>query len=627
MTAPGSLFTAPRRTRNLHPITVDLFAGGGGASEGIRLATGHDPVLAVNHNPAAIAMHAANHPGTEHRCESVFEVDPFDACLGHSVDLLWASPDCTHFSRAKGGKPREKKIRGLAWVIVKWAEAISPPIIAMENVPEFVTWGPLDEDGYPIKAREGEEFRRFVGQLEALGYAVAWKVLNAADFGAPTSRRRLFLVARRDGKPIVWPEPTHGKGRAQPHRTAAECIDWSEPMCSIFATPDEAKAWGKRHKRNTPRRPLKPATRRRIAEGLRRFVLDTPTPYLVNLTHGGRVESLTEPLRTVTGAHRGEKALLAPMLAKAHSHGWDRAGGPIVPADRPVWTVTGRPGTALVVPTMIQTGYGERAGQAPRALDLHKPIGTLVDGQKHGLVAAFLAQHNGGEHGNQAYGRDLREPMQTIAGNINKAPVVANLVKLYGTSTAASLEEPAPTVTAGGQHLGLVAAHLTSLHGRSVGQELDAPVPTVTTHLHEGLVAAHVTAYHGGPRGDARAVGLDEPIPTVDTSNRFGVVSADTIDDRAAEVAAFLSEALGRDFGDRVIVTIEGIEYVIVDISMRMLQPHELKIAQGFSPDYILTGSKDQQVARLGNSVCPPVAYALVCALLANYDGLDLEAA
>jgi DNA (cytosine-5)-methyltransferase 1 len=478
-------------------IAVDLFAGGGGASEGIRRALGVAPVVAVNHDPDAVEMHAANHPDTIHLCESVFEVRPHEVTAGRRVDLLWASPDCTHFSRAKGGKPREKKIRGLAWIVTQWAAAVAPRVIAMENVPEFVTWGPLDDDGYVIEERKGETFREFVQRLERLGYHVEWRTLNAADFGAPTSRKRFFLVARRDGRPIVWPEPTHGPGRDQGWRTAAECIDWSVPVPSIFGRPRE----------------LAEATQRRIAEGIRRYVLTAARPFIVCLTHGGRLESIDAPLKTITTANGGERAIVAP--------------------------------------TLIQCGYGEREGQAPRVLDLEAPLGTIVaGGNKHGLVAAFLAKHNGsGETWNAAIGQDAREPLHTITGRDTKALVAAHLTKFYGTSVGADLGGPVPTITRQGNHCGLVAAFLLKYYGQG---------------------------------GQWSAV--DEPMHTIVAKARMGLVTVD----------------------------IDGTTYALADIGMRMLTPRELARAQGFQDSYVLTGSKANQIARIGNSVPPPVVEAIV---------------
>jgi DNA (cytosine-5)-methyltransferase 1 len=312
-------------------LVVDLFAGGGGASEGISRALGRHPDIAINHDPAAVAMHAANHPTTVHYCESVFRVEPREAVGGRPVGLLWLSPDCTHHSKAKGGKPRKKKIRGLAWVAVRWARDVAPRVICLENVEEFEDWGPLGADDLPDRTRAGQTFRAFCSKLRRYGYVVEHRILVAADYGAPTTRRRLFLIARRDGQPITWPEPTHGKGRARPWRAAAEIIDWSLPCPSIFSRP----------------RPLATATLRRIASGIRRYVIEAERPFV------------------------------AP---------------------------------SGFAPTLVQTGYGEREGQAPRALDLARPLGTVVaGGAKHALVAAFLTKHYGG-----VIGHGLERPIGTV---------------------------------------------------------------------------------------------------------------------------------------------------------------------------------------------------------------------
>ena len=517
-------------------MMIDLFAGGGGASHGIELATGRSPDVAVNHNAAAIAMHAANHPDSIHLQEDVFAVDPAATCAGRDVRLLWASPDCTHFSRAKGGTPRDGKIRGLAWVIVDWAAAVRPSVMCMENVPEFQTWGPLCDDNRPDRSRSGETFREFIGALEQLGYVVEWRVLVAADYGSPTTRKRLFLVARCDGLPIRWPAPTHGPGRAQPWRTAAECIDWTIPCPSIFERS----------------KPLAPATERRIAEGIRRFVLENPRPFIVNLTHGGRLESLDDPFKTITGAHRGEKAVIAPIIMPNNTNNVPHS------AEEPVPTITTGNRNFLVAPCLIQTGYGERTGQAPRVLDLEAPLGTVVGGgAKHGLVAAFLAKHNGGARGG-AIGQDASGPMHTVTAHDTKTVIAAHLTKFYGTSTGADLRDPMPTVSAGG--------------GKGGG--------------HAALVAAFLIKYYGsgGQWSEASA-----PLDTIVSKARMGLVE----------------------------VVIEGEPYVVADIGMRMLQPRELARAQGFPDSYILTGSKADQIARIGNSVCPQVAHAVVAAQLA----------
>lgn len=446
-----NLLAAPRVMANHRPWNVvDLFAGGGGASEGIRQALGVEPAVAVNHCLAAIKMHEANHPTTLHLCENVLDVDPVQTTGGAPIDLLWASPDCTHFSRAKGGKPRKQEIRALAWVVVRWAKATLPTVIGLENVPEFTTWGPLDQDGQPDPDKKGETFHAWVGALEALGYAVAWRTLRACDYGAPTSRKRLLLVARRDGKPIRWPEPTHGPKRPRPWPTARECIDWTEPVCSIFATQDEANAWAAANDRSPPKRPLAAKTEARIFEGLRRYVLETDNPRVVD------------------------------------EH---------------------------LVGALVQTGYGERKGQRPRALDLEAPLGTVVaGGGKHALVVAWMAKHYGGV----------------------------------------------------------------------VGHELDRPLGTITATDHHSLCLAFLTKYYGAGTGQHQAI--DTPLDTITSKARFGLV------------------------------VVEGQEHVITDIGMRMLTPRELARCQGFDDSYVLTGTKTEQTARIGNSVPPQLVRAVIAA-------------
>ncbi len=427
-----------------HELVVDLFAGGGGASTGIELALGRHVDIAVNHDPEAVSLHQANHPQTRHYVSDVFEVDPRAVCGDQPVGLLWASPDCKHFSKAKGGKPVSKKIRGLAWVVVKWAKLIRPRVICLENVEEFQTWGPLADDGRPCPERKGLTFRRWVGQLRALGYAVEWRELRACDYGAPTIRKRLFLVARCDGAPIVWPAPTHGPG-LRPHRTAAECIDWSLPCPSIFERE----------------RPLAPATLRRIAHGIKRYVIEAARPFIVPVTHQGdnRVQAIDEPLRTVTSARRGEFALAAP--------------------------------------TLVQAGYGEREGQAPRALDLHRPLGTCVGANKHALVSTFLAKHYGG-----VVGSGLREPLGTVTATDHHSLVAAQLVGVggrtgQGQSPAYEPNRPARTITAKGD-TALVTAHLAKLRGTSNSADAAEPLATVSAGgMHHAEVRALLLAYYG----------------------------------------------------------------------------------------------------------------------------------
>lgn len=568
-------------------ISVDLFAGGGGASLAIKQATGSEPLIAVNHCEAAIRMHAANHPRSIHLQQDVWSVDPYEVLRRQPVvDLLWASPDCTHHSRAKGGKPRSKKLRHLADVVPDWAWAVRPRMILLENVPEFEQWGPLHPEtpdvpeklrGRPIKERAGEDFRAFVERLEVMGYEVDWRVLNAADFGAPTSRRRLFLVARADGVAPAWPTPTHGPGRPRPWRSAAECIDWSVPCPSIFER----------------KRPLAEATQRRIAEGIRRYVLGAARPFLVNLSHGGRLASLEDPLatltadpeggdrvlvaptlaclthqgadssraesldapvKTITAAHRGERALVACTLQ--HNKGSiGRA------ADAPLGTATAKNHHALLAASLVQLCYGERDGQAPRVLNLDRPLGTVVAGGcKAGLVAAFLARNNGTTAGKENPGRDLERPAGTITETDTHGLAAVFLDKLHGSARAGvPVDGPCPTVAAGG--------------GRGGG--------------HAALVAAFLIKYYG-TGGQWAKLAESEPMHTIVSKARMGLVT----------------------------VEIDGEEWAVVDIGMRMLTPRELARAQGFPEDYVLTGTKSEQIARIGNSVSPPPARALIEAQL-----------
>jgi DNA (cytosine-5)-methyltransferase 1 len=528
------LSRVPRFLDSKNGLVIDLFAGGGGASTGLEAALGRRVAVAINHSATALAVHEANHPATKHLVTDVFEVDPVDATKGKPVDVLWASPDCTHFSVAKGGKPRSQGIRSLAEVVVQWAAAVRPSVIFVENVREFLTWGPLDAKGYPVKERAGELFKRWKVRLELLGYTVAWKVLDASEYGAPTRRRRLFIVARCDGKPITWPEPTHGPGRAHPFRTAAECIDWSIPCPSIFER----------------KRPLAKKTLARIAAGIRRFVIESPSPFIIPVNHGGgeaRCESLHEPLTTVTAARRGH-ALVTPFVAGCGGRAGEAAP---TAGDAPVGTITTKNDRVLVAPTLVQTGYGERAGQRPRHLDLHEPLGTVVaGGAKHALVSAFLAKHFGG-----VVGTPMGDRVSTITTKDHHSLAAVTLATFRGTAPgqpmAADVREPLPVITAGGIHVAEVRAFLAAYYGSGdVGQD------------------------------------VREPLRTVVTKDRFGLV------------------------------TIDGVDHVITDIGMRMLEPHELLRAQfgRFAEGYDLSAAKTKsaQVRLIGNSVCPEVAEAVV---------------
>ena len=499
--------------RGKRGLIIDNFAGGGGASLGIEQALWAAPDVAINHDPIALGVHAVNHPHTEHRIEDVFHTDPRELAKGRPIALVWLSPDCKHHSKAKGGKPRDKNIRALAWVAIRWAclpQPMKPAIIALENVEEFQDWGPLTADDMPCPQRKGQTFALFVQRLRQAGYAVEWRELRACDYGTPTIRKRLFLIARSDGQPIRWPAPTHGDpkslevaaGTLKLYRTAAECIDWSVPCPSIFGRE----------------RPLVAKTMARIARGVKRFVLDAAEPFIVNLTHGGRVEALAEPFKTVTGAHRGEKALVAPFFIPRH---------------------------------------GEHATQEPRCREVDQPMPTVTaTANGAGLVAAYMAQHNEGMVGH-------------------------------------SLADPVSTITSKGSHQQLTAAFLTKFYGTSTGQDLRVPFSTVTadgTHLAE--VRAFLMKYYGT---GGQLQDLGEPAHTSTAKARLGLV------------------------------TVAGVEWQIVDIGMRMLLPRELARAQGFPDSYVLEHladgtpvTKTDQIRLIGNSVCPPVARAILEANFGN---------
>jgi len=457
----------PALRLSLDELIVDSFAGGGGASLGIEQALGRSPDIAINHDAEAISMHAANHPSTRHFCEDVWAVDPVAACAGRPVGLMWLSPDCKHHSKAKGGKPRDKKIRGLAWVAVKWAKLVKPRVICLENVEEFQDWGPLLEDGRPCPVRKGLTFRRFVRQLENCGYAVEHRELVAADYGAPTTRKRLFLIARRDGQPIVWPAPSHGRALI-PWRTAAECITWELPCPSIFARA----------------RPLAENTMRRIAAGLKRYVIETATPFIVPITHTGdaRVHGIDEPMRTITAAHRGEHALITPYVSTYYGEkrpGESRGNG----MDDPLGTQTTENRHALVGATLV--GVGGRAGQSrPRGVD--EPAATGTAKADCALVTAFLAKHYGDT--GQRPGSMMTEPVATITACDHHAHVASTLIKLRHHSAGADLRRPLDTVSAGGWHFAEVRAFLLKFYGTDQRPDLFEPMHTLTTKDRFALV-------------------------------------------------------------------------------------------------------------------------------------------
>jgi DNA (cytosine-5)-methyltransferase 1 len=533
-------------------IAVDHFAGGGGAGEGVRRAIGRPVNIAINHSEEAVAMYRANHPETRTFCQNIWEVDPVVACGSNKVGVLWASPACTHFSRAKGSaNPLSAKIRSLAWVVTRWAKAVRPRIIFMENVEEWEDWGPLDADGRPDPTKLGRTFRQWLGRLRALGYAVEHRLLVAADYGTPTTRKRLFLIARCDGRPIVWPEPTHGRGRRESWKPASSIIDWSLPCPSIFDR----------------QRPLAEATLNRIAAGIRRYVIDSPEPFIVGAggpSYSGKPVSIGRPLGTVLPDNH--RALVSPyVLPLRHQDTSQRCralDGPL-----PTITASNRGELALATPFLVRhghystiTGAGLEEGCGAgtfRGQPLGSPLATVCATNDKHLVAPIVVKHYGG-----VVGHRVDRPLGTVTAVDHHSVAAAFLTKMYGTSTGAPVQLPLPTVTAngkGGGHLAEVRAFLVryySCGGRaSAGQQLGLPLGTVTSR------------------------------------DRFGLVM------------------------------IHGEPWEIVDIGMRMLAPHELFAAQGFPSDYDIAPefngkplTKTAQIALAGNSVCVDVAEAIVAA-------------
>lgn len=534
-------------------IVVDNFAGGGGASTGIEMALGRSPEIAINHDPDAIAMHTVNHPSTEHYCESVWDIVPRDVVAGRPVGLVWLSPDCKHFSKAKGSTPVSKKIRGLAWVALRWAAQVRPRVIMLENVEEFQTWGPLliDSEGNarPDPAKKGRTFNSFINALRRQGYKVEWRELRACDYGTPTIRKRLFLIARRDGAAIVWPKPTHGApdsaevkaGKLQPWHTAADIIDWSIPCPSIFER----------------KRPLAENTLRRIAKGVERFVINAAEPFIVKCNHTST--------RTVYDCFRGQGI------------------------NEPLQTVTATPGFAVVQPTLAPFITECANASHQRNMPADEPLRTIcaqVKGGHFALMSPVIARQFG-----RSVGQSVEEPLGTVMAKADKSQLVtAFLAKPYTGVVGAELTKPLPTVTTV-DHNALVTSHLIKLRGTCQhGQPVTEPMPTVTAGgLHIGEVRAFLLKYYGNDS----TIPCSEPLHTVTTRDRFGLV------------------------------TVRGEDYQIVDIGMRMLEPHELFAAQGFPADYVIAHdangkkfTKTAQVARCGNAVCPPLAAALVRANL-----------
>lgn len=557
-------------------IIVDNFAGGGGASTGIELALGRPVDIAINHDPAAIAMHRANHPFTEHYCESVWDVDPVKVCRGRRVALMWLSPDCKHFSKAKGGKPVEKHIRGLAWIAVRWAALVKPRVIVLENVEEFKTWGRIDRaTGKPDVAHKGETFRSFVNALKHHGYAVEWKELRACDYGAPTSRKRLVLIARCDGKPIVFPKPTHGKGKGlKPYRTAAEIIDWTLPCPSIFAR----------------KKPLVEATLRRIARGLDKFVIRAKKPFIVPIGYGEKE------------GQKPRHEIDAPYITKFN----DTSKGQAL--DAPLDTIMAG-ATRFAKVDSILTPFVEQANFENIPISADEPLSTATSVNHHRLITPKLSPFI-----EQAFGG-------TYAGK------------------GANADSPLPTVTAN-DHNRLVSAYISKYYGGTydgAGSGADEPLHTVTVEERHAVAGAFLSHFYKG-NGSAQGSATNEPVPTVMGNNKASVVMAKLTPadfernelGHWAEIREILNKYAGYALADDEILLIDINDnfYFLSDIGMRMLTPRELYLAQGFPSDYQIEFdyngkpySKKEQVARCGNAVCPPLAEAVVRANLPEYAG------
>lgn len=643
-------FPMPQRSR-LRPgeIVVDLFAGGGGASEGLKQALGIDPALAYNHDELAIGMHAANHPLTQHHREDIWHADPRVDVAGRPIGWFHASPDCTHFSQAKGGQPRSRKTRALSWVVLKWVGQLlradrlhgtntAPRIISMENVWQILTWGPLvakrckttgrvikmdgtvaargervpveNQQLVPGKRHSGRTWQQFVAALRALGYVVEWRKLVASDYGAGTSRERLFLLGRRDDQAIVWPEPSHGPAPGQkPRVTAADCLDFSIPCPSIF----------------TRARPLADATMRRIAKGVMRHVINSADPFIVPVTHqgGDRVHSVREPMRTITAANRGELMLAAPELAPFLTEHANASRQRTMAAEEPLPTVcAGVKGGHFSVVSPILAGVGGRAGQSePRSGG--EPLYTMTTKADTALVAPHLVKFRG-----DSIGTTATEPVPTITSGAGAARPAGAAHALGVASTCLvqmghgegktpgkrfshginDIRGPMGTIVASGGGQGLMTAFLEQANGgfyQGAGNDARDPVSTITASgSQQRLVSAdlaqlspeqeagalRVAAFLVKYYGSGIAVDLHDPLDTVTTKDRLALVT----------------------------VHIQGTPYVIVDIGLRMLKPHELYRAQGFPPGYIIDRtangtplSTSAAVRMVGNSVSPPPLRAL----------------
>lgn len=649
-------------------IAVDNFAGGGGASIGIELALNEPVAVAINHDPAAILMHRTNHPYTEHLQASVWDVDPEEVCKGRPVGLAWFSPDCKHFSKAKGSALVDKKIRGLAWITLRWAAKVRPDVIMLENVEEFQTWGPVRK-GKPVKKKAGQTFRKFIRQLEDLGYVVEYRELIAADYGAPTTRKRFVLVARCDGKPIVWPERTHAprdseeakSGKCKPWRSAAEIIDWTIPGYSVFASKKEIKEkFGA-----TAIRPLAKNTMRRVIRGVDKFTIKSGSPFIVECNHSGdgHTRSVNEPVNTITGKYTG--GVVEPVTVP---YTFSNTGGSVgAPVCDPVNTIRSAGGQVLASANLMSIG---QTGGGDRIRDIREPAPTTVSKQEACMVATNLIQYHT-EQSERVRGQGMGDPIMTVDAANRYGLASAQLVEYYGNGNPLDVTQPMHTVTAHDREA-LVMAHVSEFRGASIGRDAREPAGTITSHDHEGIVSAHVQKFFGGVVG-AEAT---DPLPTVTAVDHNALCAAHMVKFKAQElgttpadplptitaqsaaggfaecqavlakvepgrdvrnwpqIRALLNEHCGYNLADDevILLIINGLHYFIADITLRMLTPRELYNAMGFPPDYIIDYDyrgnkylKTEQVARCGNAVCPPLAEAMVRANMPDMCGKKIR--
>lgn len=602
---------SPAQISVYNEIIVDSFAGGGGASTGLELALGREVNIAINHDPAAILMHKTNHPYTEHYQASVWDIDPREVCRGRPVGVAWFSPDCKHFSKAKGAALVDKKIRGLAWITLRWAGTVRPRVIFLENVEEFQTWGPVRK-GKPVKKKAGQTFRKFIQQLRDLGYEVEWRELVAADYGTPTTRKRFVMVARCDGNPIVWPEPTHAprdseavkSGKLLPWRSAAEVIDWSLPCPSIFDTKAEImEKYGLKAVR-----PLADNTMRRVIRGVDKFTIKSGAPFIVECNHGGdgHTRATAEPANTITGKYTG--GLCEPVLSPITVTNTSNSVGAM--ANEPVHTVTTAGNQMLVTPSLMCIG---QTGGGDRIRDVREPVPTTVSKQEACLAAASLIQYHT-EQAENVRASGLGNPINTIDASNRYGLTCANLVEYYTGGRPLDVQEPMHTVTSHDREA-VVAAHVVKFKGTNLGSSPADPVQTVTAG------AGQNRSCGGGNFAVCKTLLCKVP---ADSRNL----------QHWPEIRALLNTHCGYELAedDLLLLDFGGALYYIADIGLRMLTPRELYKAMGFPEDYKIEMDykgnpypKNEQVARCGNAVCPPLAAAVARANLPEWAREDIK--